>query len=436
MTTSPSADCPLLVLVRSSPARAYREYLLRTIAPRFRLWLLHDQEPTWERRYLVGHTVVDTTDSAAMAAAGRSVGPAGVLCWDEPRIVAAAEVAQALGLPGNPPDVIRRCRDKQQTRSALAAAGVPQPASIPARTLTEVRAAAGRIGYPLVIKPRALNGSRGVARIDRPADLERGLRNATGAATPDVVDEERAGVLVEEYVDGPEVSVDTAIWDGDAAVGFVARKELGFPPYFEEVGHVVDGRDALLADTALRDMVQAVHAAVGFRTGWTHSEFRLTSAGPRLIEINARLGGDRIPYLAQLALGIEPGTIAATIACGSLPSIAPSRRRVAGVRFVYPAEDTLVRSVHVDDALLPPEVDSVETLVLPGQEARLPPSGHVTGRLALITAVADSGARCSEVLDAAGRAITVEPLGRRGRRDREAARSQSRSTRREPASGR
>jgi biotin carboxylase len=436
MTTSPSADRPLLVLVRSSPARHYREYLLQTIAPHFRLWLLHDREPTWEAPYLAGHSVVDTTNAAAMTDAAASLAPVGVLCWDEPRIVAAAQVAQALGLPGNGPEVIRRCRDKQQTRAALAAAGVAQPASIPALTVAQARAAADRIGYPLVIKPRALNGSRGVARVDRPQDLEAALRNAALAATPDVVDEERAGVLVEEYVDGPEVSVDSAICDGRATIAFVARKQLGFPPYFEEVGHVLNARDPLLMDSALHRMVHAVHDAVGFRTGWTHSEFRLTSAGPRLIEINARLGGDRIPYLAQLALGIEPGTIAARIACGFRVSIAPTRRRVAGVRFAYPPEDTLVRSVHVDTAQLPPEVDCVETLVLPGQEARLPPGGHVSGRLALITALSDSSEQCTKALDAAARAITVEALGRRPRRDRVGARSRSRSTRAEPASDR
>jgi carbamoylphosphate synthase large subunit len=287
--------------------------------------------------------------------------------------------------------------------------------AIPALTLDEVRAAARQIGYPLVIKPRALNGSRGVARVDGPEDLERAVHNAMSAAIPEIVDEARVGVLVEEYVDGPEVSVDAVCVDGASTVAFVARKELGYPPYFEEVGHVVDGNDPLLDDPVLAGAVQAVHAAVGFRTGWTHTEFRLTSAGPKLIEINARLGGDRIPYIAQLALGFEPGVVAATIACGMAPAIRPVRRLVAGVRFVYPTEDLLVRSVEVDETMLPAEVDSVETLALPGQEARLPPGGHVTGRLALITAVAQSPSRCSAVLAAAVPAVTVEPLGRRTR---------------------
>src|SRR5215218_2297377 len=89
---------PLIILV-SSGYHLYREYLLKAVAGAARVWLFVDTEPTWERRYVAGHTVVDTLDPAAMIEAARAVTARtavhGVLCWDEVRMVQSAELAKA-----------------------------------------------------------------------------------------------------------------------------------------------------------------------------------------------------------------------------------------------------------------------------------------------------------------------------------------------------
>ena len=412
MTTDhdqPAGDRPLIILV-SSGYHLWREYLLDQVARAARVWLFLAGEPTWELRYVAGHTVVDTLDAAAMIAAARELAGreavSGVLCWDEVRMVPASEVARALGLPGGETDAIGRCRDKHLTRVALDAAGVPQPRSVLAASLEEARAAAGRIGYPVVLKPRALGASFGVCGVESAAGLDAGYAEARGA-TEDGVPYYEAGVLVEEYLSGEEISVDSACVDGRLAPMFVARKLSGFPPYFEEVGHVVRADDPLLHDQGLLDLLQRAHQAVGFHTGITHTEVRLTADGPKIIEINCRLGGDLIPYVASVASGIDAGLIAVEVCCGRQATIARRRSRVASVNFCYPERDCTVEHIAVDEAALPESIDAVGVVARPGQQLLLPPAGHVTSRYAYVVAAGDSAQDCQDAFHVAAKAITL-----------------------------
>jgi len=403
-----------LVLLVGTGSQIYREYLLRQVSVEFDVVLFSERDMTWEAPHVVSHMKVDTTDVEAMSAHAERHGPNGVLTWDDTRVVQTAVLAQRLGLPGSPPDAALRCRDKHLTRAALQAASVPQARSILVDSLSEARAAGTELGFPLVLKPRALNGSMGVVKVDAPEQLAGRFRVARGANAPGVTEVAPGGVLVEEYLDGPEISIDVAWQDGRMTPAFVARKRVGFPPYFEEIGHLVDGGDPLLEDRALHDVLVRAHAAIGFDTGWTHTEVRLTSSGPKIVEINARLGGDRIPGIARLALGVEAATAAAAIACGLPFSLQSTRREVAGVEFVYPERDCIVRSVSFDRGQLPATVTDVEPIAVPGQELKLPPAGHVSSRYALITVVAPTQSQCLADLRTASAAVrlaALQPVG-------------------------
>jgi biotin carboxylase len=404
---------PLLLLVGAGGKR-YREYLLAPIAAQYRVHLFLEEEPTWEREYLAGWTVLesmrDTVDASEMCAAAREVAGRepvhGVLCWDEARILQSAKVAAALGLPGGDPEMVLRCRDKHLTRRALDAAGVPQPRSVPVAGLDAALAAADGIGYPVVLKPRAMGASLGVVRADSPAELRARFAFARDTEIPGSW-RYHDGVLVEEYLDGPEISVDSAVHDGQVLPMFLARKQVGYPPYFEEIGHVVDAADPLLADAALTDVLERAHAALSFTLGMTHAEFRLTGAGPKVVEVNARLGGDLIPYLGMRCNGINPGLAAAAVACGTKPDLTQDRSGVAAVRFYYPAADTVIGGIGFDQAALPPEIDLAVPLAAPGDVVSPPPRGTLFGRIAFATALAGTPAACTAALDAAGAALVV-----------------------------
>ncbi|TDP94074.1 ATP-grasp domain-containing protein [Labedaea rhizosphaerae] len=402
-------DARPLVLVIATGKRDYREYLLRSIATEYRVHLLLDHEPGWEQEYIVGSSTVDLTDTIGagglIEAARKVPGVAGVLTWDEARVLQAAKVAQDLGLPGGDPDAVLRCRDKHLTRVALDQAGVPQAKSILVSGVDEALAAAESIGYPVVLKPRAMAASLGVVRVDDPDQLRAQFGFARDTTVPGAWTYETV-VLVEELLTGAEISVDAAVHDGRVFPMFVARKEVGYAPYFEEVGHVVAADDPLLRDAELLDMVQRVHTALGYGDGMTHSEFKLTPAGPRLVEVNARLGGDLIPYLGMRASGADPGLAAAAVACGVRPAITTDRSLVGAVRFFYVDEDdTQLASVTFEH--VPSGVDKAVAIAEPGSVVSPPPKGSTFGRIAFATAIAESAESCLAALDSAQEALRV-----------------------------
>src|SRR5262245_1521457 len=165
-----------VVLVLGSGGRPYREYLLRGLAQRSALWLVDERPPTWQRPYLVGSSVVAPLDEeravpdrqglldVALAVAHEHQ-VAGVVTYDELLVTAAAAIAETLGVPGLSAAGAENCRDKARTRAVLTAAGLPQPRYALVRDLADAVTAAGRLGYPVVAKPRGMGASVGVVRV-------------------------------------------------------------------------------------------------------------------------------------------------------------------------------------------------------------------------------------------------------------------------------
>lgn len=406
-TPTGDAPPPLLAVVGSGDRR-YREYLVAALHRHFRLWLLDTEAPTWQRRYLTGFTRTDTRDPGALVRAVRAIGhhrPAGLLSYDEWLVEATAAAADRLGMPTSPPAAVARCRDKAATRSHLAARGIAQPRSRPVASTTEAVEAAGEIGYPVVVKARRLAGSIAVRRADDARAVEEAYRDAAGTIFPGVAND-GADVLIEEYLDGPEISVDSVVADGRVTPLVLARKRTGLTPYFEETGHVVDADDPLLRDDGLLEQLRRVHAGIGLTFGMTHTEFRLTRGGPRLVEVNARLGGDFIPYLGHLATGVDLAVVAGRVATGGSPVTSPTGRRVAGVRFLYPPADCRVREVVVHADRCDETVHAAVATAEPGRWMALPPRGFLS-RYGYLIVTADTVARAHRALDRAAEIIDL-----------------------------
>lgn len=398
------------VLVVGSGRQVYREYLMRGLAERADLWLLGERPPTWEAAHIAGSTTCapldhqrPVPDQAALLDAAFSVAAdrkvTGVVTYDEVFVLAAARLAEALGVPGIGVAGALNCRDKRRSREALSAAGLPQPGFAFAATLADAGRAARGLGYPVVLKPRGMGASIGVVKVTAPSELAAAFditEQACRAGPPDFED----GILVEELVEGPEVSVDAVLSGGVYRPFCVARKRLGHPPFFEETGHLVDARDPLAADPRLRQLLATAHEALGVADGITHTEVRLTSRGPVVIEVNARLGGDLIPYLGMLATGVNPGRIAADAATGAEPDLVPRVRRCAGIRFLYPPQDCRVTDVSLAGARAVPGVHTARAMAEPGDVLRLPPRAHL-GRYGYLVAVGNGPAACERTLDEA-----------------------------------
>ena len=317
----------------------------------------------------VDHLPVDTGDTGAVLRACRALaaaeGLAGVASSSEYFVAAAAEAAAALGLPAADPQALTRCRHKDRQRAVLAAAGLPVPAHRAAATVAQALAAAEEIGYPVVVKPTTGSGSVGVLLCAGPREVA----GHAGGLLGDAVDERGRAtprlVLVEEYVRGPEFSVETF---DDTVVGVVA-KHLGPPPHFVETGHDFPAPSvpAGLAETAVRAVL-----ALGLGWGAAHTELRSGPDGPVVIEVNPRLAGGMIPTLVRLATGVD--LVAATVAraAGRPAGAVPGGGAHASIRFALAGRAGTVTAVGgLVAARGLPGVELSEITVVPGTELEI-----------------------------------------------------------------
>ncbi|ALO96725.1 carboxylase [Streptomyces hygroscopicus subsp. limoneus] len=369
----------ILVVSTTGPeAEAYRGYCLEAVAARYDVVLITPAAPTWEREFITDFEIADPDDAQALAAAGQALAErhelAGVVTWTEWYLVQTARLARRLGLPTNSPEAMEAARNKATARTLFARHGVPSAASMTARSLLEAALAAETIGYPVVLKPAARAGSIGVIRVNSAEELSRGFEFAADGARDGI---ESTKVLVEEYLDGPEVSVECVTHRGHTTAVAVTRKTLGAPPFFEEIAHSVDAADPLLDQVA--PVAAAAIKALGITEGVQHVELRLVDGRPRLIEVNARIGGDMIGHLVQLATGVELARAAADTARGQAPDLTRTRHSAAAIRLLYPSASGTLTHCYLDDgfATRTPWLEQVTFQRAVGDTVILPPAGDM-----------------------------------------------------------
>jgi S-sulfo-L-cysteine synthase (3-phospho-L-serine-dependent) len=341
---------------------------------------------------------VDTDDPAALLAACRGLpGPVrGVTSSSEYRVAAAAEAARALGLAHPDPDAVRTTRDKAAMRAALAAAGLPGPWSAVATTPDEAAAAPG---FPVVVKPVSGSGSIGVVRCDTP-EQARAAAAAVLAGLPGLP--AQPAVLVEDYLPGPEFSVETF---DDRVVG-VTAKHLGPEPHFVETGHDFPAPVPAAVRTALAGAAVTALRALGLGWGAAHVELRLTTAGPRVVEVNPRLAGGMIPRLVEEATGLDLVARQVARAAGRTGPLRPTRAAGAAIRFlVGTSEGRLVDVRGADRARAVPGVVEVGVLARPGQEVTLRHSFQ--DRLAYVVAAGPGPAAAAQAAEQGLRHVTA-----------------------------
>jgi biotin carboxylase len=393
-----------VVLLIGCGRRLYREYLLASAATRHPLWLFNDEQITWQREYVLGGTVVALRNREAVLAAARELAATrpvlGVLTWDEMLVVNTAYVADELGVPGSGIDGAEGCRDKVRNRRMLAGAGLAQPQFDFATDEEQAIAAAERIGYPVIVKPRGLGASISVVLAADAHTVREGFRSAaaiTRLATPAY----ESGALIEEYVTGPEFCIDAAVVDGEYLPLFTARKTLGLYPYFEEFGHIHNPEDEVLSDRRILDTLIRAHRAIGFQCGITCAEIKLTERGPVIIEINGRIAGDMVPLMARFATGIEPGAVAVELALGLHPEIPdPAGAPCVGIRFAYPEQDCVVESIALPERRPDNGLVEAVALVEPGTKLELPPAEFIS-RYAYVICAGRDPQECAVRLDKA-----------------------------------
>lgn len=324
------------------------------------------------QRYVSEFVICETNDEDSVVKAldeYRSSHPLdGIAAFGEYHVMVASAACRRLGLPGPDPAAVRVSRNKDQMRSVCAAAGVPVPRFSVIDDPADAVAAARSVGFPCVVKPADQSGSTDVGVCFDEADAV--LRSEAIRATPVNYRGQRKSefLLFEEYLTGHEVSVETVTFGGHTTVLGVTDKQLSALPYFVEMGHAFPSAlPERTVDQCAHVAVEAL-AAVGYDLGAAHVEVRLAADGPRLIEINPRPAGDRIPDLVELATGISLVREVLRMSLGQAPDLIAKHEKAAAIRFGSAYPGTVRRILGADIASGLADVADVGLEVSPGSK--------------------------------------------------------------------
>lgn len=216
---------------------------------------------------------------------------------------AVAAVAKEMNLIGISADTAVKATNKAEMRKALKKAGVPIPVFYKVSTKEEYLEAVGKIkeaGYRCIIKPADNSGSRGI-------DLLKDYDSETVEKAYNYSKESsRSGdLMVEEYMEGSEVSVETLSVNGVCHVIQITDKLTTDAPYFVEMGHSQPSGHTEEIKKQIAEVAIAANHAIGISNGPSHTEIKITKDGPKVVELGARLGGDNITtYLTPLSTGV------------------------------------------------------------------------------------------------------------------------------------
>ncbi len=270
---------------------------------------------------------------------------AGVMTVGTDASQTVAAVADALNLPGIPFEVAERATDKIKMRQRLRKKRVPVPDFRPIWTLDEVHRAVEEMSLPLVIKPCDNMGARGVKKIQAADDLMSAFREAKEASIS-------GKLIIEEYMEGPELSLDALVFDGRIEVTGIADRIIERSPYFVELGHTLPSNLPDAQQKAAADLFKDAIRALGIDLGAAKGDIKITPEGPKVVEIAARLsGGWMSTYTYPLATGVNLIKATIQVVLGETPdNLKPKKSLVAVERALVPPPGKILSIQGVDEA--------------------------------------------------------------------------------------
>ena len=310
-----------------------------------------------------------------------------------------------LGLSGISRDTAIRATNKHLMRQAFEQGGAPSPKSFCTNNADEAwELFRKEFTGDAILKPSRNSGSRGVAKISptpalprREGDGDFGrFKSVSHGSSESILKEEffrlynRAleesrdhSVLIEQFIEGPEFSVEIIVWQGEAHVLTVTDKKTTEAPYFVELGHNQPSVFPKEMQARLKEAAVAGVKALGLDNCAAHAELKLMYGEPYLMEIGARLGGDFISTeLTHLSTGVDMVAAAIDVALGIEPDLRPKEApKGVCIRYFTPQSGRLT-AIHNQELLNDSHVYDAEIYhqvgdMIPEVRSSLDRSGHV-----------------------------------------------------------
>ena len=344
---------------------------------------------------------VSTIDVVGVVRVAQEFKPDGImtLATDMP-MRAVAKACEVCGLRGISFDTAIKATDKGEMIKAFEAAGVEHPWYYIIPTQLELAEVIDKVTYPCIMKPTDNAGSRGVVLCRRREDLEKEYeyshRESRGGA-----------VIVEEYLQGPEFSIEVMVVDGEPHVFQITDKLTTGAPHFVEMGHSQPSRQSLENQEKIRDLACRAVKAVGINVGPAHVEMILTKDGPKMVELGARMGGDCITtHLVPLSTGIDMVSCTLKLACCEEVDIEPKFSKGSAIRYFDAHNGTIKAIEGVEEARIIPGVREVSIVHQIGET--IGEIGSSADRVGFVIAQAETAEEAVKVCEMAMKIIHIE----------------------------
>ncbi|HHK5532466.1 TPA: ATP-grasp domain-containing protein [Bacillus mobilis] len=287
--------------------------------------------------------VISTIDVSGVVEVAKKHNIDGVmtLASDMPMQTVAA-VAKELKIVGVSTDTALKATNKAFMRESLAEYNVPIPLFFRVSSKEDYLKAVKVLGSRCIVKPVDNSGSRGVFLIEDFKDTDL-MENAFEYSKR----YSRSGeIIVEEYMIGEEISVETLSVDNEVHVIAITDKITTGAPYFVEMGHSQPTRYNNEMKKRIGEVACMAAKAIGIKNGPAHTEMKITADGPKVIEIGARLGGDNITtHLTPLSTGVDMVECSIKIALGEKPSLGAKYSKGSAIRY-FKTEVGILKSIN------------------------------------------------------------------------------------------
>jgi len=292
--------------------------------------------------------------------------------------------------------------DKIAMRNRMKESGVPIPLYHEVKDFDEFLSVAETMPDRFVLKPADNAASRGVVMVDKNdnPDLEEIYKYSIRYS--------RSGeALVEEYMEGPEVSVESYTINGEPHIITITDKIITDLPFFVELGHTEPSRLTQEQQEEIKRVAYAAIKAIGMQNGPNHTEIKVTPAGAKLVEIAARLGGDYITSrLVPLSTGVDMIECSFATLLNEEVHYKNTMSQGSAIRFIQGKKGLLSSIEGVETALQMRGVQEVELYMKPGEHIKRPENS--SDRIGHVIAIGKDAGEAAQNAEAALAAIHVQ----------------------------
>lgn len=227
-------------------------------------------------------------------------------------------------------------------RKRLDQHNIPQPKFFIASTIDEYKKIISNFPDKYIVKPADNSGGRGIFLVDKVSRSEDAFNYSKKFA-------KCGDILIEEYMDGMEVSVESITINGKTEVIAITDKLTSGAPYFVEIGHTIPSMLSRNIINQIKKITIDTINAVGIKNGPSHTEVKITNDGPKIVEIGARLGGGNITSdLVPLATGVDMISASIKLAMDESVNIEAHINNGAALRYVDYKEGKLLNVKNID----------------------------------------------------------------------------------------